>query len=73
MDTPESRAKLLQSEAEQFKSYLSGLPPEAWGRPSACEGWTVADVVAHVVGQDFAARISRAGPTPREASRSSSF
>ena len=59
MDSPESRVKLLESEAEQFKSYLSGLPTEAWGRPSACEGWSVADVVAHVVGQDFALRISR--------------
>ena len=33
----------------RLKEYLSSLPPEAWSKPSACDRWTVADVVAHLV------------------------
>ena len=28
---------------------LDALPAAAWSRPSPCEGWTAADVVAHLV------------------------
>ncbi len=28
--------------------HLDGLDPDDWDRPSLCEGWTVADVVAHL-------------------------
>ncbi len=51
MATPQQRVNVLQAEAETFKTYLSSLPAEAWDRPSACAGWTVADVVAHLTGQ----------------------
>ena len=59
MDTPQSRADVLAVEAERFKVYLASLPPEAWDQPSACEGWTVAHVVAHVTSQDFTLRLTR--------------
>ena len=59
MVTPEQRVVVLQAEVEAFKTYLSSLPAEAWNQPSACEGWTVADVVAHLNGQDFASRVTR--------------
>ena len=59
MVTPEQRVNILQAEAESFKTYLSGLPAEAWNQPSACEGWTVADVVGHLNGQNFASRVAR--------------
>ena len=36
--------------AHRFGSVIDTLPPEAWASPSACEGWTGRDVVAHVVG-----------------------
>jgi uncharacterized protein (TIGR03083 family) len=49
MASPTQRVKVLHSESENLKRYLSGLPPEAWVRASACERWTVADVVAHLV------------------------
>ena len=59
MVTPEQRVVVLQAEVEAFKTYLSSLPAEAWNQPSACVGWTVADVVAHLNGQDFASRVTR--------------
>ena len=59
MDTPESRAKVLEAEVDVVKKYLGSLSPEAWRQPSACEGWTVADVVGHLSGQAFALRVNR--------------
>lgn len=31
-----------------MRTVLDGLSPEDWDRPSACAGWTVKDLVAHV-------------------------
>ncbi len=59
MVTPQQRIVVLRAEAEDFKNYLHELPSEAWSQPSACEGWTVADVVAHLHGQNFASRVTR--------------
>jgi uncharacterized protein (TIGR03083 family) len=33
----------------RFVSALSSLPESAWSAPSRCEGWSVQDVVAHLV------------------------
>ena len=49
MDSPESLVQLVRSESERLEQYLASLPPEAWSRPSACDGWEVRDVVAHLV------------------------
>ena len=59
MGTAEERVETLRQEVADFKRRLAALPPDAWEQPSACQGWTVADVVAHLVGQDFALRVSR--------------
>ncbi len=59
MDTAKERVETLRQEVADFKNRLADLPPEAWEQPSACQGWTVADVAAHLVGQDFALRITR--------------
>ncbi len=48
MLSPTERVKILQSELDDLEHYLSTLPPESWAIPSACEHWTVADVVAHL-------------------------
>ena len=40
--------ELSSAEASQLQDFLAGLSPEEWSRPSACSGWTVGDVVAHV-------------------------
>ena len=59
MDTPQERVEILRQEVETFKRRAATLAPEDWDRPSACEGWTVADVAAHLVGQAFALTVSR--------------
>lgn len=35
--------------ADRFTAIADAVPPDAWGRPAPCEGWTARDVVAHVV------------------------
>ncbi|HEU0020810.1 MAG TPA: maleylpyruvate isomerase N-terminal domain-containing protein [Dehalococcoidia bacterium] len=40
---------LIKSESERLKQYLNSLPPAALERPSPCELWNVAEVIAHLV------------------------
>jgi uncharacterized protein (TIGR03083 family) len=40
--------ELLRAEASQLQYFVAGLCSEEWSRPSACAGWTVGDVFAHV-------------------------
>lgn len=39
----------VDSERASLADLLSGLTPEQWETPSACPGWTVRDVAAHVI------------------------
>jgi uncharacterized protein (TIGR03083 family) len=39
----------IASERRSLVAALAELPPQAWGAPSLCPGWTVRDVVAHLV------------------------
>ncbi len=59
MDSPEERVKIAIAESERLKEHLSSLPPEAWNKPSACDGWEVRDVVAHLawVAETYTERI----------------
>jgi uncharacterized protein (TIGR03083 family) len=41
--------KLIRSESERLKQYVSGLSPQALDRASPCELWNVGDVIAHLV------------------------
>ena len=41
----------LDEELTAFVTLLRSLAPEEWTAPTRCEGWTVADVAAHVTGQ----------------------
>ena len=59
MRQPEFRAKVLEDEGRALKEYLSSLPLEDLKKDSACQGWTVADVLAHLAGQPFAPRLIR--------------
>ncbi|MCC6615900.1 MAG: maleylpyruvate isomerase family mycothiol-dependent enzyme [Anaerolineae bacterium] len=43
---PPMRAELLR--------VLRSLPDEAWSLPTACEGWSVRDVAAHILADDLA-------------------
>lgn len=51
--------EVLKREAEVFKEYLKNLPGESWSKPSACDRWTVSDVVCHIGSQGFARSIAR--------------
>lgn len=42
---PDMRAELLR--------VLHGLPDEAWNNPTACTGWSVRDVTAHILADDL--------------------
>jgi len=41
-----------RAEREDLLELLEGLPPDRWHTPSLCTGWTVRDVVAHVLSYD---------------------
>lgn len=41
----------MLSEYAAFSELVRSLSPEQWQSPSRCEGWRVADVAGHVIGQ----------------------
>jgi uncharacterized protein (TIGR03083 family) len=41
----------MQAQYQSFADLVRPLSPGAWETPTRCEGWRVADVAAHVVGQ----------------------
>lgn len=46
--------------ADDLSARVAAVTPDAWERPSPCEGWTARDVVAHVV-EATGMFLSRAG------------
>jgi uncharacterized protein (TIGR03083 family) len=61
MYTDNERLIALKAAAQRLERFLEALEPDDWDRPSACEGWTVADVVAHLV--------ERGAPIPDQITR----
>lgn len=53
------RVEILRQEVASFKERVAALSPEDWDKPSACDGWSVADVIAHLSGQGFALNVAR--------------
>lgn len=49
MNTDDARREEIARAAQRLESFLQTLGPEQLAQQSACEGWTVADVVAHMV------------------------
>jgi uncharacterized protein (TIGR03083 family) len=43
------RVAALAAENALLLDFLRGLSPEDWARPSACDRWSIADVVAHLI------------------------
>ncbi|WP_019144975.1 maleylpyruvate isomerase family mycothiol-dependent enzyme [Aeromicrobium massiliense] len=41
--------KVVHAERASLVAFLERVPDERWATPSPCEGWTVHDVVAHLV------------------------
>ncbi|MEU0313383.1 maleylpyruvate isomerase family mycothiol-dependent enzyme [Nocardioides sp. NPDC006273] len=62
-----SRTALATAERRDLADFLETLTPEQWDRPSLCRGWTVRDVVAHMLSyeevglREFAGSFLRAG------------
>lgn len=64
-------AHVVTGEAARLKQFLSGMTQQDWDADSACQGWIVEDIVAHLAGSagNWAASITRAldgdaGPPP---------
>jgi uncharacterized protein (TIGR03084 family) len=51
----------LAAEEDRLEEILSSLGPEEWEHASACEGWSVADVVLHLAQTEEAVRASVEG------------
>ena len=53
---------LISAEASDLRDFLTSLDTEAWSRPSACAGWTIGDVLAHLTqgASAWSATITRA-------------
>lgn len=45
----EAAWRWLESERRAFADLLDGLTAQEWATPSLCEGWSVRDVVAHMM------------------------
>lgn len=52
MIAPASLSELARDERADLAEFLATLTPAQWQAPSLCAGWTVKDVVAHVVSYD---------------------
>jgi uncharacterized protein (TIGR03083 family) len=62
VDPPTDLAVPLGRQRRRLGQLLDGLDDEQWATPSRCEGWTVRDVIAHLVGADrFWAVSARSG------------
>lgn len=61
MVSPQEGVKAVRLELERLEGYLQGLPAEGWSRPSACAGWVIGDVVAHLAwnGSLYLDRVTR--------------
>lgn len=66
--TTHERVQLAQTESDRWIGLVDAFSVDDWQRPSGCEGWTVADLVRHLIGQaeqlasfQAALRQSRAG------------
>ena len=61
MNADEARREEIAGAAQRLEGFLQTLEPDELAWQSACEGWTVADVVAHLV--------ERGGPIPDQIER----
>ena len=57
-------ADRFRTVAADFTARIEAVPPDAWERPSPCEGWVARDVVRHVIegSGSFLGRVGRQLP-----------
>lgn len=51
-DRPLTRLAMARRERAELAEFLAGLSAEQWAAASLCEGWSVRDVVAHMICYD---------------------
>ena len=62
MKSAKERIPIARAEYDDLYSYLRTLKDEGWSRPSACDGWRVCDVTAHlIITTDFQSGMVREG------------
>ena len=49
MNADDARRQEIANAGQRLERFLQTLTPEDLAQPSACEGWTVADVVGHLI------------------------
>src|SRR4029453_9666924 len=49
--TSDQVAEVATAELQASLALLTGLDDRDWARPTDCAGWTVHDLIAHMVGQ----------------------
>lgn len=52
-------ASALWNEMDRSSGYFRAMDPRTWNLPSACEGWSQADVVLHLVETTYPAVVAR--------------
>jgi uncharacterized protein (TIGR03086 family) len=57
----DSRA-VYQRVLEHFTALVDSISPEQWSAPTPCEGWTVRDLIEHIVVRDARIAASVGGP-----------
>ena len=61
MNADDARREEITKAGRRLEAFLQSLGPDDLARQSACEGWTVGDVVGHL--------IERGGPIPEQIER----
>ncbi len=66
---------LVNGEAGRLTDYLSGMKPESWSQDSACQGWKIGDVVAHlsIAANTWAGSLTRAAAGDSEPPQGQAF
>jgi uncharacterized protein (TIGR03083 family) len=48
--TQKTIAAAMRDERTRLVAFLESIPEAAWDKPTLCEGWTVRDLVSHLIG-----------------------
>jgi hypothetical protein len=52
-EPPVAVLELFPEERMYLREVLRGLTPQKWRAPTSSPGWSVKDIVAHIIGDDF--------------------
>lgn len=69
MGATADRMRLAAEERRDLADLLDTLTPDQWALPSLCEGWTVRDVIAHLISYEEIGYLALAGAIVRSGFR----